>query len=50
MGLQKGTDKIWQALDLCKTDFEVLQVKWFDNRTDKETELAEKWIKNNNRD
>ena len=46
MGLQKGTDKIWQALDLCKTDFEVLQVKWFDNRTDKETELAEKWIKN----
>ena len=46
MGLQKGTDKIWEALKFCKTDFEILQVKWFDNRTDKEMELAEKWIKN----
>ena len=46
MGLQKGTEKIWEALDLCKTDFEVLQVKWYDKRTPKEKELAEKWIKN----
>ena len=44
MGLQKGTDKIWHALTLCKTDFEVLQVKWFDERTDKEKELSKKWI------
>ena len=46
MGLQKGTDKIWEALDLCKTNFEVLQVKWYDKRTPKEKQLAEKWIKN----
>ena len=44
MGLQKGTDKIWQALTLCKSDFEVLQVKWFDERTDKEKRLAKEWI------
>ena len=44
MGLQKGTDKIWHALTLCKSDFEVLQVKWFDKRNDKEKRLAEEWI------
>jgi len=46
MGLQKGTDKIWQALTLCNTDFEVLQVKWFDNRTEEENELSKRWIGN----
>ncbi len=28
-GLEKGIEKIWKAIDLCKTDFELLQVKWF---------------------
>jgi|LWDU01.1.fsa_nt_gi glycosyltransferase involved in cell wall biosynthesis len=28
-GLEKGIDKIWKAIELCKTDFEVLQVQWF---------------------
>ena len=46
MGLQKGTDKIWQALTLCNTDFEVLQVKWFDDRTEEENELSKRWIEN----
>lgn len=46
MGLQKGTDKIWKALKLCKSDFKVLQVKWFDQRTPEELELASDWIKN----
>jgi len=27
---QKGFDIIWKALTLCKTDFEVLQVEWYD--------------------
>ena len=28
-GLEKGIDKIWKAIKLCKSDFEVLQVQWF---------------------
>jgi len=28
-GLEKGIDKIWKAIELCKSDFELLQVKWF---------------------
>ena len=28
-GLEKGIEKIWKAIELCKTDFEVLQVQWF---------------------
>jgi glycosyltransferase involved in cell wall biosynthesis len=46
MGLQKGTDKIWEALRLCKTDFEVIQIEWYDKRTPKEIELARNWIEN----
>ncbi len=29
VGLEKGMDKIWKALEMCKSDFELLQVKWF---------------------
>ena len=28
-GTEKGIDKIWEAIELCKSDFELLQVKWF---------------------
>ena len=46
MGLQKGTEKIWEALDLCKSDFEVIQIKWYDNRNSDEEKIAQKWIDN----
>tara|TARA_B100001540_G_C15799629_1_gene639315 strand:+ start:588 stop:1790 length:1203 start_codon:yes stop_codon:yes gene_type:complete len=46
MGLQKGTDKIWNALELCKSDFEIIQVEWYDNRNPNEEKLARKWIEN----
>ena len=46
MGLQKGTDKIFEALKICKSDFDVIQVEWFDERTEKERDLAKKWIEN----
>jgi len=46
MGLQKGTDKIFEALKICKSDFELIQVKWYDERTKKEKDLAKKWIEN----
>jgi len=46
MGLQKGTEKIFEALKICKSDFDVIQIKWFDERTKKERNLAKKWIEN----
>jgi len=46
MGLQKGTEKIWKALDLCKSDFEVIQIKWYDKRNSDEEKIAQKWIDN----
>ena len=45
IGLEKGFDKIWQALDLCQTDFEVLQVNWFIERTDEEKRFNEELMK-----
>jgi len=39
IGLEKGHDIIWQALKLCKSDFEVVQVKWFIERNSEEKEL-----------
>ena len=33
MGLGKGTDILWKALKYCKSDFEIIQVDWFDNTT-----------------
>ncbi len=38
IGLEKGFDVIWKALSLCKSDFEVLQVEWFIERTPEEKE------------
>ena len=29
LGLEKGYDLIWNAIKLCKSDFDILQVKWF---------------------
>ena len=46
MGLQKGTEKIWEALRLCKSDFEVIQIKWYDKRNLEEEGLAQEWINN----
>ena len=41
-GLVKGIDKIWKAIELCKSDFEVLQVQWFieDTTVEEFTELS----------
>lgn len=36
IGIEKGHDIIWKALKLCKSDFEVWQVKWFIERTPEE--------------
>ena len=46
IGKAKGVDIIWEALKLCKTDFDVLQVEWFMQRTEEEKKDNEILIKN----
>lgn len=35
-GPEKGMDLVWQALSLCKSDFDVIMIDWFDDRTEEE--------------
>ncbi len=47
IGLAKGIDIIWKAIELTKTDFEVLQVEWFlGQRTNEEKNVNKKLIQN----
>jgi glycosyltransferase involved in cell wall biosynthesis len=45
MGIGKGIDLLWKALKLCKTDFQILQVDWFDEATDEELKIKDKLLK-----
>jgi hypothetical protein len=45
MGIPKGTDLLWKALKLCKTDFEILQVNWFDESNNEELKIKDKLLK-----
>lgn len=45
MGKPKGTDLLWEALRFCKTDFEILQVEWFDESTEEELNIKKNLIK-----
>ena len=47
MGKPKGTDLIWKALQLCKSDFEIIQVEWYDVSTNEELQIKEELIKTN---
>ena len=40
----KGTDLLWQALKLCKSDFEILGVDWFGERTEEERLFKKKLV------
>lgn len=44
-GLEKGFDIIFEALKLCKTDFEILQVEWYTQRTDEEKALVKELLR-----
>lgn len=47
IGLAKGIDILWKAIELTKTNFEVIQVEWFlGQRTAEEREINENLIKN----
>lgn len=45
MGLPKGTDLIWKALPYCKSDFEIIQVDWFDVSTNEELQIKDELLK-----
>tara|TARA_Y100000590_G_scaffold422221_1_gene526676 strand:- start:711 stop:1949 length:1239 start_codon:yes stop_codon:yes gene_type:complete len=40
----KGTDLLWEALKFCKSDFEILCVEWFGERTNEEREFKKKLL------
>jgi len=40
----KGTDLLWKAIKLCKSDFEILGVDWFGETTDEERKFSKKLI------
>ena len=40
MGIPKGTDILWKALQFCKSDFQILQVDWRDTGTDEENSTS----------
>ena len=40
MGIPKGTDILWEALQFCKSDFQILQVDWRDTGTDEENRTS----------
>ena len=40
----KRLDLIWKAIPLCNSDFEVLQVEWFDERTPEESQVNRKFF------
>ena len=45
MGIGKGIDLLWKALKICKTDFQILQVDWFDEATDEELKIKDNLLK-----
>ena len=44
MGTPKGTDLLWKALSLCKTNFEIIQVDWFDESNEEELKIKEELL------
>lgn len=44
IGLPKGYDIIWNALSLCKSDFEMIQVNWYDRKTPEEEENSKQLL------
>jgi glycosyltransferase involved in cell wall biosynthesis len=45
IALQKGYDIILESLPMCQTKFEIIQVKWFETRNEKEIKFMNKILK-----
>jgi len=46
IGLEKGTDILWDALKKCKSDFDVIQCEWYDETSTEAFEKSQKMIEN----
>lgn len=46
IGKPKGTELLWRALELCKSDFEVIQINWFDEVTPEEQQTKKQLLDN----
>lgn len=46
IGIEKGIDILWEAIKLTKTDFEVIQIEWYDDKS-LEAKISSKNLKLN---
>ena len=46
IGLEKGTSILWDALRLCKSDFDVIQCEWYDETSKEAFEESQKMVEN----
>tara|TARA_B100001540_G_scaffold117228_2_gene105128 strand:+ start:4047 stop:5288 length:1242 start_codon:yes stop_codon:yes gene_type:complete len=46
IGPEKGIERLWKAISLTESDFEVLQVEWYIQRTNQEKQFNEKLLEN----
>ena len=44
MGIPKGTDLLWEGLKFCKSDFEIIQIDWFDESNEEELKIKEQLL------
>jgi len=44
IGIPKGTNLLWEALKFCKSDFEIIQVDWFDESNEEELKIKEELL------
>ena len=44
MGIPKGTNLLWEALNFCKSNFEIIQVNWFDESNDEELKIKDELL------
>jgi hypothetical protein len=44
MGIPKGTNLLWEGLKFCKSDFEIIQVNWFDESNKEELKIKEELL------
>jgi hypothetical protein len=45
MGIPKGTNLLWESLKFCKSNFEIIQVNWFDESNEEELKIKEELLK-----
>jgi len=44
MGIQKGTNLLWEALKFCKSNFKIIQVNWFDESNEEQLKIKDELL------